>query len=429
MKAPLKGKPRMAGILEKDPLTHRYFYIAKICQKIQRIELNNDGSITIGNTNSFGHEFDLTIPGKNSEVKIPWYIFQEEEYVGLKEVQEQSIFFECDDSGEITTPEKKTQLPISVKWSSWCCNDHLNLSDKNLQQLKGSVLVKINLPRQRFFFKKDEILLELRTINPPEFEGLLAFKTKDLDDQYPHCEQAVRTCIYAQFLDKRVSAVTKKENGDLYIDFDNKTTMFIIGEPIYGDFYLDDEESSWELINAGSGDWLSHYYEGKHRTEKLEKRIKIDMSESRLLVYLKKQVNLQNQMIEAMTQKFPVILNAEAIDYFPTRGRIECSDSAWEFRRNSRGFTFEDEKSKMELVIQMNLLNPNFLDAWRVYCFLNSVLKDKKIELSDVRGLLNKLTEKVDSPIHKNGKHYLWDEKKRNLGIKIGDFIVKKKRK
>jgi len=93
MNAPLIGKPLMAGILERDPILLRYFYLGKLCEKIELLKLEDDGSIIISNQNKLKHEFVLTIPGKNSKVEIPWRITQEEKHHYRDEKSTRSVFF------------------------------------------------------------------------------------------------------------------------------------------------------------------------------------------------------------------------------------------------------------------------------------------------------------------------------------------------
>ncbi|MBP7863759.1 hypothetical protein KA183_18890, partial [bacterium] len=361
MKAPLEGKPLMAGILERDPLIHRYFYIGKICKKIERLELSDEGAITIGNTNHLGHTFDLTIPGKNSEVKIPWYIFQEEkEHYDSDEKPEQNVFFECDQSGEITTPEKAFKEPIYVPWKR---NDESKSSDENLQKLKGATLFKINYPYQRFYFRKDNELLELRAMNPVEFQGLFPLKQSALEEQFPRCEWAVQVCMYAQLLDKKVTTVTRKNNGDLFIDFDNKTTLFVFGDPAYDSF---NDDSLWDLISPETGEWLSTYIAGTELAERKQGEI----SESALLDNLKEQVRLQREIIEAFAKKYPEILDSKSSNKIPMQGQIECDKSVWEFRRDSEGYSFIDRKANREMTMYRDFQNPNNLEAWRIHRYL-----------------------------------------------------------
>jgi hypothetical protein len=424
MKAPLEGKPLMAGILERDPLIHRYFYIGKICKKIERLELSNEGAITIGNTNHLGHTFDLTIPGKNSEVKIPWYIFQEEnKHYDSDEKPEQNVFFECDQSGEITTPEKKCKEPIYVPWKR---NDELpKSSDENLQNLKGATLFKINFPYQRFYFRKDNEFLELRAINPIEFEGLFPLKQAVLEEQFPHCEWAVQICMHAQILDKKVTAVTRKNNGDLFIDFDNNTTLFVVGDPHFHTF---NDDTLWDLINPETGEWLSTYVEGHYQRTEHAKRKKGEISESALLDNLKEQVRLQRELIDSLAKKYPIVLDFESSHQFPNRGKVNCDNSVWEFRKYSEGYFFTDEKSHRELAMYRDFQNHNNLEAWRVYCYLNSIFRDRRIEHEYIRRLMNALSDKTDSPIEKIGDRYFWNESKKKTGLKFGDFKIKKKR-
>ncbi|MDX2106464.1 MAG: hypothetical protein SFY67_08685 [Candidatus Melainabacteria bacterium] len=427
MQAPLEGKPLMAGILEKDPLIHRYFYIGKICAEIQSLELSSEGAITISNTNHLAHTFDLTIPGKNSIVQTPWYVFQEEEYPNLDEQHLQSVLFECNQHGEITTPEKKSMEPVNIprKWNEGLPKD----SDDNLQKLKGTTLYKINFPNQRFYFRKDAELFELRAINPIEFQGLFLLKKEAMKEQYPHCEFAVEICMLAQLLDKEVTAVTKKDNGDLYVDFDNKTTLLVIGDPPFHNF---NDDSLWDLINSKTGEWLSTYIKGQFQRTEHAQRKRGEISESTLLENLKVMVRLQKEALDKLAQKHPVVLDSEFVNQFPKRGFVEFNGSLWEFRKYSEGYLFIEAKSRRELAMYRDFQNPNNLEAWRIYSYLNSVFKDIRIEHEFIRRLMNALAEKSDSPIEKIGDRYFWNETNKkvdqSLHKKIGDFIVKRKK-
>lgn len=427
MQGPLEGKPLMAGILEKDPLIHRYFYIGKICEKTQSLELSDDGAITISNTNHLAHTFDLTIPGKNSIVQTPWYIFQEEEYPNPDEQHLQSVLFECNQYGEITTPEKKSMEPVNIPWKR---NEGLpKNSDDNLQKLNGATLFKINFPNQRFYFKKNNELFELRAINPIEFQGLFLLKKAALEDQYPHCEFASEICMFAQLLDKKVTAVTRKDNGDLYVDFDNKTTLFVVGDP---PFHAFNDDTLWDLINPKTGEWLSTYIEGQFQRTEHSQRKQGEISESTMLDNLKIMVRLQKEALDKLAQSHPIVLDSESFNQFPKRGLVEINGSLWEFRRYSEGYLFIEEKSGRELAMYRDFHNTNNIEAWRIYSYLNSVFKDIRIEHEFIRRLMNSLAEKSDSPVEKIGDRYFWNKNKKktyqSLQKKLGDFIVKRKK-
>jgi len=332
------------------------------------------------------------------------------------------FFFQCDNSGLITTPANEQLEPLYVPWAR---DDDSHIDDENLQKLKGSTLFKIFYPDQQFYFKKDNAIFELRVMNPIEFEGFLTLKKTDLEAQYPHCGSAVKVCMFAQFLDKKVSAVTNKSNGDLFIDFDNKTTLVCVGDPALDGF---DDDNLWELIDTRTGDRLSMHFEGKVKEAEIAKRTKVEISENQLLVHLEEQVRLQNLILKSFNQKFPELEDSNDIERFPNRGQIECAGISWEFRKAGPGYVFEEQGWGRKLDLRSEFQNPNLFNSCRVHCYLNSVLKDQRIERMDITHLLGRICRNKKTPVNRYKEWYIWGEGLEESEFKGQEFKVSVKK-